>query len=1347
MSNCEPETETETETETTTSAQSSLDGYWYQLKVSVLFALDLLANKQQTDQITLEPASEEDLYTELTGEVCALTQGFKVRTKKLIVQCKLRSTGPWKINEIKSLLAHGKRRKPAKEMLKDADAHYLLVTSADLDGVARKLSVSGPTQWSQLKPMPPTLRGALPNGADGRVAVWNSLDQEKVEHRIVDRLTERFRVPRSGVQACIKQLEEGALIRMKGAQAGVWTRQEIIGIVEAHGGYDGVSKDLSQFVHPANWDDLLAQLKERNAIVLTGPSGTGKTTAAKALIATLREENAGITHVKIEGGPERLRDDKTIGSVVFEIEDPWGRYRAEPGSLPWNDALNEFLGSASPDRMFVITSRSDVIKSANLTSLDQRFVGELLAGHYRANERGRLFDLRLGGLPRSEQVSALKYRSTVIKNLTLPLELDRFFGALGLGPDENESEATYMHRCIDDARKQSIESALVLAIDGQEIWEGAAVLWALLKVRKKLTFNALGEIEYYLSQTVPKLEDRLSGLASFLVAGGNFRQDKTEFTVAHPRVEAGLEQAMLNKPIAASRTLSFLLNALVGIDEHSQTDWGTETAAQIVAALRSTKLTNSKITPPTQQRIDDWLTIRLAALDSTFGDDLSTAAKAGSQKCAVAELARWLEESPIDKQWFNMTSWKEPKKSDDWYEWVSGEPHTHAICDAFITRIAPFRNGSFQGSFHEAIGKLSLNLTPSFLRALQKIIGHGYNPNADVLIDGALVDAEAFAQVFTEAAQFFDEQRTSQNREKLLPLFNRDYDDEAIDHYWESMGEDGYTASEILRAYIVLLRERDEWSLLKDHQNIRGFIWEWVHVAQKSDHPPCAAELLALYELTKCGRYESDFWELLEKHYDPALESLLQERVITGSENDDARVSASRAALRHAPLLIEGAFSASSDLKPQRLLELALDVQTCLDDEKREGEVSDLDFSKLTSELEQNKKDAISALLEDNGIGISAPCRELLASIPEDTHHSLNLAVSRTLTQCGQNVEGRLTNILSATLEVDEGNIDIATQAMQLATTIAANSLVDLGLQHDFARVRIEAMNAVFASSTDALPALLLETHRDASSLVRRRLVEMLTEKQDRSHIPTLIQLSYDTWTPDHHQHYEENVSFPIAESAIELLREQPSLSDEVYQELVKSLRATKNYDVRLQLLRTMARHGAVARQAKLVKIAIGEGRPTFQELVARALFFESDSFDSGNLDLVDDDKLASVGPEVCIWLCMLTALVAPEDRLMQATKTLATNPDRQVFVSLILLTIPKHRTEAQYETIANFLPKDVVAKLEKMVETECSEDLTFLDSLGDVKSVERIKWAFRIWYKKTPESKRKSRRRREKLA
>ena len=127
---------------------------------------------------------------------------------------------------------------------------------------------------------------------------------------------------------------------------------------------------------------------------------------------------------------------------------------------------------------------------------------------------------------------------------------------------------------------------------------------------------------------------------------------------------------------------------------------------------------------------------------------------------------------------------------------------------------------------------------------------------------------------------------------------------------------------------------------------------------------------------------------------------------------------------------------------------------------------------------------------------------------------------------------------------------------------------------------------------------------------------------------------------------------------------------------------------------------------------------------------------------MINDDKLASVSPDVCIWLCMLVSAIATEDRLMQATKQLATNPDRHVFVSLLILTNPEHRTESQYKAIVSFLPNDVVARLEKMAETESSEDLTFLDALGEVKSVERIKSAFRIWFKKEVKTtKRKPRR------
>ena len=107
------------ETVKTTSAHTALDGYWYQLKVSILFALDLLAYRRLTDRIILEPVSEEDLEAEFKNEPSALTQGMSVSKRQLVVQCKLRSTGSWKIGDLARLLAHGKKRKPAKDRLKD----------------------------------------------------------------------------------------------------------------------------------------------------------------------------------------------------------------------------------------------------------------------------------------------------------------------------------------------------------------------------------------------------------------------------------------------------------------------------------------------------------------------------------------------------------------------------------------------------------------------------------------------------------------------------------------------------------------------------------------------------------------------------------------------------------------------------------------------------------------------------------------------------------------------------------------------------------------------------------------------------------------------------------------------------------------------------------------------------------------------------------------------------------------------------------------------------------------------------------------------------------------------------
>jgi len=1313
----------------TTSAHTALDGYWYQLKVSILFALDLLAYKQLTDQIVLEPVSEEDLEAEFKNELGTVTQGLSLNTRRLVVQCKLRSTGPWKISDIVTLLSHGKRRQPAKDRLKDPNISYLLVTSADLVGRARNLAVNGPGQWQRLKEMPLTLAKILPEGADGRVAVWSTLDEEKVEYRINDILTDRFRIPNSRILDCRAKLEEGALARMKGAGGGVWTREDVIRIVNDHDGYDGVSKDLQAFVAPTNWNELQEHLNDKGAIVLTGPSGTGKTTTAKALIAKLRDANPHMRHAKISGGPESIRADTTPGSVVYEVEDPWGKYRAEPTALPWNDEINSILDSATPDRRFVITSRSDVLAAAELKTLDKRYTAELSHGHYRKADRSTLFDNRLKTLPRSEQVSALKYKDTIIKELLLPLEIDRFFKGAALGPDDDEKEPTFMHRCIDQAKQEFIETSLILGIKSRDDWEQAAVIWALIKARKRITFGALEELEPELYCRLPALEDKLLPLVGFLVAGGNFKQNGTEISCAHPRVEAGLEAAVLKKPSKTSRVLGELINALVNLDDVTDSDWGLETVIQICATTSAMKNLKLRITAAAQQKIDKWLTSRLSALEPSFRDDIALAVKVGSKNCAVAELSKWLDNSPVDRKWFNMTSWKEPERSQDWYDWILSEPHTHAICATFIERIIGFRNGSFRGNFHKSIARLSSNLTPSFRIGVSEIIGSGFNSNADTLIDGAIVDLDGFETVVLEAADANDKAYSSHDRKFWLAIRNSDYDDHASEHYLESAGEDGHTAGEVLKAYVRARRAAGDWQSLASHPQRDSMIWEWINCVSRDEGDALESELAALGEAALNHRHEDLFWNLADKRFNQSLSGLLAGRLRDGSANRDVRANAAQAALNHTPALIYELFSPTSELSVERTLEVALDITAALKGDEKTASEQRIIIKQKTSQCTVEITQAIGQVLGLDDRKPSVDVLRVLQSVDESAGIDLNLAIVTALSRNGEDISSRIHNILTTNHDVSEENIVLVTQAMEFAVQLDDQSLISVGLTHDFARCRITAMNAIFLVTPCPLPASLLDMRRDDSSLVRKRLVEMLGEKLHGEHTEALIDLTFDTWTPDQ-QYHGYTVSYPIADKASDLLLKQAKLTDDQYQEVIISLKKTDNNDVKLTLLQTIVRHGSPARRNKIVQFAIGEGRSTYQHLTAKALYFECNHLEDQQFDLIKDEEIASVSPTIACWLVLILITKSSEERILQLATSLAINPDRSVLLAMMFLVTNGIDRDTLNEGIGKLLTDQKCSAIKATFATQDTSQLNYLDELGDVRMVEEVKGFFRVFFK-----------------
>lgn len=67
-------------------------------------------------------------------------------------------------------------------------------------------------------------------------------------------------------------------------------------------------------------------MSERHAVLIIGQSGTGRTMASKKLFEELRQVVPGLARVPITLGPQQLREDQTAPPVLYDIEDPWGRF-------------------------------------------------------------------------------------------------------------------------------------------------------------------------------------------------------------------------------------------------------------------------------------------------------------------------------------------------------------------------------------------------------------------------------------------------------------------------------------------------------------------------------------------------------------------------------------------------------------------------------------------------------------------------------------------------------------------------------------------------------------------------------------------------------------------------------------------------------------------------------------------------------------------------------------------------------------------------------------------------------------------------------------------------------------
>jgi hypothetical protein len=1317
-----------------TGSATPLDGYMYQLEVSVWAALDLLVAKRMASEITLEPASKEDLETDIVDEPGALAETVQMDNHRLVIQCKLRTTGPWKTGTLNSLLAHGTQRQSAKLRLADPKIRYLLVTNADVDQGAREMMVS---DLGALWPLtlPKAISDALPTDAVGRVAIFSSMDFERLKSRTEKMLTERFRIPMPKLSACQKQLQEDALARMRGVGKGIWSRNEIEKVLISFGGYVGESAALEGFVEPTNWEDMVTQLDTQNAVIISGASGTGKTRAAKALVEQLRGKLPGLTVIQVQGGPDRILNDVTAPPVVFEIEDPWGRFRLEPTSAPWNDRISTLLATAGPDRKFVITSRSDVLKESGPSKLSQKWLVPLEEENYEARQRIALFEHLLVALPPTLQAIVVKYQKEAVDRLKIPLEMQRYFDVLMDGRLEKENERQFVERCLAEASQGTIESAILNNVKKREDWPLAAAVWGLFKSRAMQSFANIPAMQAGLTARDRTLEDRLEPYINFLIAGRNLRQNGVALTYHHPRVELGLEQALLEKPEQSGRILRYLVETLIDQDTRNNNDWGREGAARIVEAAASLPKIQLNLTQPVRTQLDDWLKDRLLSASPEFEDDLRLAAMAASSDSAAGELARWLTNKPRDRNaWFS-SSWSLAQKPDAWYARLRADPAIKPICETFIRNFLTRSRHYYGSGFAGHISRLADNLTPAFQQAALKIVEDGVNPNDDAISTGALVDLKGFEPILDAAIAYEKKLQTNRDRSFWLKLVNGEYDEDAAEHYQDGENEDGYTADSFVKAYVEARRRADGWAAVANHPHAEQMLYAWINtVSRKKDAD--ALEWVGLAKASIGSSHEDRFWELLMEQPNPGMQALLEDRLVQGCDDLDARDAATRLALAQFPAIFgQVAARLMQSSNTTRLYQLTADMGAISRHRHNKQSITAA-IANLTTGLSTDLRDAVVAI-SDTRQKIGAGALTLVSDLQAGTDTRLALAQAHVLNTNGVVEESVLRSVLTSTKGDNDEQLEYSKDAVDLAIQAKAWPIVSGCLSHRFAAVRERALVALAARNPGVLPDALLALASDPGSGVRQALLKLVGERKAPEHRDTLLTLAADTWA-SYGSYYGQDPSHPIAVGAAELLSEPPPLSDAHIEAIYKVIKRAKDSHVISKLLTALIKNGNSDSRARVMQAALRSGPHHLHTLAANALLRNSEHVEETIGDEIELEHLAKRRASVACPLALVLGATAKPSHALSVAKDIAAVPTRRALVGLIWLALVE-RDPKTSEKVLKLLPDAFAKSFQKAANKGPKLPRDSLHSLADIRTAEeimsRLEFMFRMQPKKAAKS------------
>lgn len=352
-------------------------GYEYQKLATVWLALELIIAKALTDAIVVEPRSEEDIEASVHAPDEA-SLNVSVARYKLTVQIKSRSTAPWTSAAFSKVLKGNSKKsktlgrlRPFDMLLANPQEKYLLITNEAVDASLRPHTVESLLDFPDAKELPAYARSGVDTitqaSLSPRIAIYDGLTIEVLENRVTRLLEKYCHVPAANHFGCAQQMRETIGQRMLGVEGGDFTRDDLLKILIKHGGSVLPTRRMDHYVRPLSYIRIEQALGQRHAVIIAGPSGTGKTLTADILELAYRTSNPPFEIMGSEHGPGPVRSRLANPSpVLFHLRDPWGTNRVTPEAEPWTNELPKLLTHANASHKFLVTSRSDVLQTAGI---------------------------------------------------------------------------------------------------------------------------------------------------------------------------------------------------------------------------------------------------------------------------------------------------------------------------------------------------------------------------------------------------------------------------------------------------------------------------------------------------------------------------------------------------------------------------------------------------------------------------------------------------------------------------------------------------------------------------------------------------------------------------------------------------------------------------------------------------------------------------------------------------------------------------------------------------------------------------------------------------------------------